>query len=191
MGVLTVLFFSLSLRLFYVMVVQSNKYKALAIEQWTNEVKIDGRRGSIFDRNGNELAVSANVYRVDLAMNTIRSYVKKNNLTFEIIAPKIAEALDMDTEKVLKELYKTLPSGKDRGSATLARRIDKEKADKVRDLKINGVLVSPDTQRYYPKNNFLAHVLGTTNSDGYGLAGVELQYNSVLKDSWFENHRNR
>ena len=181
MGVLTVLFFSLSLRLFYVMVVQSNKYKALAIEQWTNEVKIDGRRGSIFDRNGNELAVSANVYRVDLAMNTIRSYVKKNNLTFEIIAPKIAEALDMDTEKVLKELYKTLPSGKDRGSATLARRIDKEKADKVRDLKINGVLVSPDTQRYYPKNNFLAHVLGTTNSDGYGLAGVELQYNSVLK----------
>ena len=45
------------------MVVQSNKYKALAIEQWTNEVKIDGRRGSIFDRNGNELAVSANVYR--------------------------------------------------------------------------------------------------------------------------------
>ncbi|NLM35423.1 MAG: stage V sporulation protein D [Clostridiales bacterium] len=181
MGVLAVLFFSLILRLFYIMVVQSNKYKALAIEQWTNEVKIDGRRGSIFDRNGNELAVSANVYRVDLAMNTIRSYVRKNNLTFEDIAPKIAGALDMDTEKVLKELYKTLPSGKERGSATLARRIDKEKADKVRDLKINGVLVSPDTQRYYPKNNFLAHVLGTTNSDGYGLAGIELQYNNVLK----------
>ena len=154
MGVLAVLFFSLILRLFYIMVMQSNKYKTLAIEQWTNEVKIDGRRGSIFDRNGNELAVSANVYRVDLAMNTIRSYVKKNNLTFEIIAPKIAEALDMDTEKVLKELYKTLPSGKDRGSATLARRIDKAKADKVRDLKINGVLVSPDTQRYYPKITF-------------------------------------
>ena len=47
MGVLAVLFFSLILRLFYIMVVQSNKYKALAIEQWTNEVKIDGRRGSI------------------------------------------------------------------------------------------------------------------------------------------------
>ncbi|NLZ47326.1 MAG: stage V sporulation protein D [Clostridiales bacterium] len=181
LGVLTVLFFSLILRLVYIMVVRSNEYKTLAIEQWTNEVKIDGRRGSIFDRNGNELAVSANVYRVDLAMNTIRSYVRKNNLTFEDIAPKIAQALDIDTEKVLKELYKTLPSGKERGSATLARRIDKEKADKVRDLKINGVLVSPDTQRYYPKNNFLAHVLGTTNSDGSGLAGIELQYNDVLK----------
>lgn len=181
MGVLSVLFFSLILRLFYVMIFESNKLKALAIEQWTSEVKIDGRRGSIFDRNGNEMAISANVYRVDLAMNTVRSFVRKNNLTFEIIAPKIAAALEIDTAKVLQELYKTLPSGKDRGSGTLARRIDKDKADKVRELKINGVLVSPDTQRYYPENNFLAHVLGTTNSDGEGLAGVELQYNSVLK----------
>ena len=181
MGILSVLFFSLVLRLVFVMVIQSNKLKSLAIEQWTSEVKIDGRRGSILDRNGNELAISANVYRVDLAMNTVRSFVRKNNLTFEIIAPKIAAALEIDTSKVLQELYKTLPSGKDRGSGTLARRIDKEKADKVRELKINGVLVSPDTERYYPENNFLAHVLGTTNSDGEGLAGVELQYNSILK----------
>ncbi|WP_163194812.1 stage V sporulation protein D [Clostridium thermarum] len=181
MGVLSVLFFSLILRLFYVMIFESNKLKALAIEQWTSEVKIDGRRGSILDRNGKELAISANVYRVDLAMNTIRSYVKKNNISFEIIAPKLANALEMDTAKVLQELYKTLPSGKERGSGTLARRIDKEKADRVRELKINGVLVSPDTERYYPENNFLAHVLGTTNSDGEGLAGIELQYNSVLK----------
>ena len=40
--------------------------------------------------------------------------------------------------------------------------------------------MSPDTKRYYPNNNFLSHVLGCTNSDGVGLTGVELQYNSYL-----------
>ena len=180
MGVLSVLFFSLILRLVYVMIVQSDKLKALAIEQWTSEVKIDAKRGNIYDRNFQELALSANVYRVDLDMNTVRSYVRKNNITFETIAPKIAEAIGIDTSKVLEELKKTLPSGKDRGSGTLARRIEKEKADKVRALKIDGLLVSPDTQRYYPENNLLSHVIGTTNSDGAGLAGVELEYNKIL-----------
>ncbi|WP_315672810.1 stage V sporulation protein D [Clostridium sp. 19966] len=180
-GVIAVLFFSLILRLFYLMVLQQNKLKGLATEQWTNEVKIDAKRGKILDRYGNELAVSANVYRVDLDMNTIRNYMKRNNQSFEAIAAKLSKALDMDNAKVLKELTTTLKSGKDRGSAILARRIEKDKADKVNDLKISGVLVSPDTKRYYPENNFLSQVIGTTNSDGDGLAGVELEYNKLLK----------
>ena len=40
--------------------------------------------------------------------------------------------------------------------------------------------MAPDTKRYYPNYNFLSHVLGCTNSDGVGLTGVELQYNSYL-----------
>lgn len=180
-GIMAVLFFSLVLRLFYLMVLQQNKLKGLATEQWTNEVKIDAKRGKILDRYGNELAVSANVYRVDLDMNTLRNYMKRNNQSFEAIAAKLSETLDMDNAKVLKELTTTLPSGKDRGSAILARRIEKDKADKVNDLKISGVLVSPDTKRYYPENNFLSQVIGTTNSDGDGLAGVELEYNKILK----------
>ncbi|MDZ5035354.1 stage V sporulation protein D, partial [Clostridium perfringens] len=53
-------------------------------------------------------------------------------------------------------------------------------ADKVKNLNIPGVIVSPDTKRYYPRGNFLAHVLGSTNIDGQGLTGVELQYNEYL-----------
>ncbi|MGL5352367.1 MAG: stage V sporulation protein D, partial [Clostridium sp.] len=83
-------------------------------------------------------------------------------------------------ETVLKKLRTKLPSGADAGSATLIRRIAKEEADKVKDLNIHGVIVSPDTKRYYPDGNFLAHVLGSTNIDGQGLTGVELQYNEYL-----------
>ena len=66
------------------------------------------------------------------------------------------------------------------GSATLIRRIEKAAADKVKALNISGIIISPDTKRYYPNANFLAHTLGSTNIDGQGLTGIELKYNDVL-----------
>ncbi len=179
-GFLTVIFVILTIRLSYIMIVKRQDYEARAEEQWTSEVKIDARRGRILDRNGSELAVSANVYRVDFDLNSIRAYLKDNELTNSQIAPKIAEALNMKEADVLKKLETKLPSGAPAGSATLVRRIEKDQADKVKDLKIHGVIVSPDTKRYYPNNNFAAHLLGSTNIDGQGLTGVELEYNKEL-----------
>ncbi len=177
---LSFLFILLFSRMFYVMVVQSSKYKAYAVDQWTSEVKIAAKRGRILDRNGNELAVSANVYRVDLDMNTLRDTMKTKNLTVEEVSAKLAGALKMETADVTKILSKTLPSGLPIGSATLKRRIEKPEADSVKALNLRGVLVSADTKRFYPNNNFLAQVLGHTNSDGDGLTGVELKYNKEL-----------
>ncbi len=86
----------------------------------------------------------------------------------------------METSKVQDKLETRLPSGAAAGSATLIRRIEKADADKVKNLQISGVIVSPDTKRYYPNGSFLSHVLGSTNVDGKGLTGVELQYNKYL-----------
>lgn len=177
---LVCLFALLATRLSYIMIVKREEYSAKAEEQWTSEVKIDARRGRILDRNGVELAVSANVYRVDFDLNSIRAHLRKENLTNNDIAPKIAEALGMNEQKVLDKLNTKLPSGADAGAAILVRRIEKEPADKVKDLNIPGVIVSPDTKRYYPNGNFLAHVLGSTNIDGKGLTGIELEYNDYL-----------
>ena len=74
---LVVLFFVLSIRLAYIMIAKHSEYYGMAKEQWTSEVKIDAVRGKILDRNGKELAVSANVYRVDLDLTTIRAYLDK------------------------------------------------------------------------------------------------------------------
>ncbi|AQR91002.1 stage V sporulation protein D [Clostridium saccharobutylicum] len=199
---LTFVFAILTIRLSYIMIVKRADYAARAEEQWTSEVKIDAIRGRILDTNGKELAVSANVYRVDFDLNSIRAYfdltklskdeiehlkgigisisADQTKLSTSDIAPLIAKALNLDVAEVQKKLDTKLPSGAAAGSATLVRRIEKEQADKVKELKIHGVIVSPDTKRYYPNNNFLAHVLGSTNIDGKGLTGVELQYNSYL-----------
>ena len=170
----------LIIRLSYIMLVKREEYSSRAEDQWTSEVRIDARRGRILDRNGNELAVSANVYRVDFDLNSIRQYLKKNEKTTNDIAPLIANATAIETDKVKEKLETKLPNGNDAGSATLIRRIEKDLADKVKELNIQGVIVSPDTQRYYSEGQFLSHVLGSTNSDGQGLTGVELQYNEYL-----------
>ena len=162
------------------MIVKRDEYSSRAEEQWTSEVSIDARRGRILDRNGVELAVSANVYRVDFDLNSVRQYLKNNSLTNADIAGKIADAVGIEENKVMEKLETKLASGANAGSATLIRRIEKESADKVNNLNIDGVIVSPDTKRYYPKGEFLAHVLGSTNVDGQGLTGVELQYNEYL-----------
>ena len=177
---IVVVFFILILRLSYIMIVKRDEYSSRAEEQWTSEVSIDARRGRILDRNGVELAVSANVYRVDFDLNSVRQYLKNNSLTNADIAGKIADAVGMEENKVMEKLETKLASGANAGSATLIRRIEKESADKVNNLNIDGVIVSPDTKRYYPKGEFLAHVLGSTNVDGQGLTGVELQYNEYL-----------
>ncbi|MDU4327328.1 MAG: penicillin-binding transpeptidase domain-containing protein, partial [Clostridium celatum] len=177
---ITAVFALLIIRLSYIMIVKRDDYSSRAEDQWTSEVRIDARRGRILDRNGNELAVSANVYRIDFDLNSIRQYLKKNEKSTDDIAPLIAEAVDMNTATVKDKLETKLANGNDAGSATLVRRIEKDLADKVKELNIQGVIVSPDTQRYYTEGQFLSHVLGSTNSDGQGLTGVELQYNEYL-----------
>lgn len=177
---ITAVFGLLIVRLSYIMIVKRDDYSSRAEEQWTSEVRIEARRGRILDRNGNELAVSANVYRVDFDLNSIRQYLKKNDKTTDDIAPLIAEATGIETATVKDKLETKLANGSDAGSATLVRRVEKDVADKVNELSIQGVIVSPDTKRYYPEGEFLSHVLGSTNSDGQGLTGVELQYNEYL-----------
>lgn len=177
---LFIMFLVLQGRLFYIMVNKSNEYKSLATAQWTYEVKIDAKRGKILDRNGQELAVSANVFRVDLDMKTLRQTLKDKKITIDAIAPKIATALNMDVKDVTKKLNSKLPNGLPISATTLIRRIEKPEADKVRALNLRGIIVSEDTKRYYPNNNLLSQVIGHLNADGNGLTGLEKYYDKEL-----------
>ncbi len=166
------------------MIVKGSDYKEKAIQQWTSDVRISPKRGRILDRNGKELAISANVFRVDLDLNALRETTKKNSLSMKTIAPELATILEMKSSDVLSTLTKTNSKGKAIGSAILKRRIEKATADKISDYSkkhnLRGIVITGDTKRYYPNDNFLSSVLGHTNSDGNGLTGVELYYNKFL-----------
>lgn len=185
--VIAMVFLALSMRLAYLMLIKSPEYSARAEEQWTNTLLIKAKRGSILDSNYKELAISGDVYRVDLDLTTIRNYIKRYNqsnkeqISMETIAKQLAEILEVEESFVLSKLNSKLESGADATSASLKRRIDKATAIKIKELKIFGVLVSEDTLRYYINDNLLSHVLGITNNDGEGLTGIEFMYNNVLE----------
>lgn len=178
-------------RLAYVMFVKEGDYKSLATQQWTSDVRINAKRGKILDRNGNALAVSANVYRADLDLNTLRTDLATNAKgtaevakSMEDVARGICDIVGKSYEDVLHILTNPLPNGKPRGAAILKRRIEKDVADALRAYSeandIRGIVISSDTKRYYPNGDFAAHVIGHTNSDGDGLTGLELYYNKYL-----------
>jgi stage V sporulation protein D (sporulation-specific penicillin-binding protein) len=167
-------------RLFYVMSVKSPEYKSLAVKQWTNYIEIPAKRGRILDRNGMEIAVSMNCYRVDLDMATLRDTLISSKMTTEQLAAKLSPILTMSTDEISAILNKTSSNGVPIKFAILARGIDKPQIDKINALKFRGLITSSDSKRYYPNNAFLSGVLGYVNLEGKGVSGVELNYDKEL-----------
>ncbi len=173
-------FLGLISRLFYVMYINGNVYKTGALYQWQTDITISPKRGSILDRNGNELAVSLAAYRVDIDMNTLRVSLKNSGMSMETLTGKLSSILNMSSKEVTNILYMKSPDGNPIKYATLARQIEKNQADAITALKIPGLIVSDDAQRHYINNNFLASTLGFTNAEGEGVSGVEQSYNTEL-----------
>ncbi len=167
-------------RLFYVMYINGNFYKTKELYQDTEDITISAKRGDILDRNENKLAVSIATYRVDIDMNTLRISLKKSGISMDELTAKLSSILNMDSKKITNILYMKSPQGNPVEFATLVRKIDKNQADAITALKIQGLIISDDTQRNYINNNFLASTLGYTNAEGNGVSGVEDSYNSEL-----------
>ena len=183
-----VAFLYVTIFLVYRMVFKGNEYKKMADEQIVNEIRIDAKRGKILDRNGKQLAVSGDVYRIDGDLKTLRETIKekakKNGVDIitqeKILTKEMSKILNIEEKKISDKINTKLDSGNFATSAIFARRVSKEQADAIKNLKYYGLLINSDTQRYYPNNEFSAYVLGNVNQDGKGLNGVELYYDSIL-----------
>lgn len=165
-------------RLFFIQVIDHDKYEQRAIDQQTQELTIEAKRGSITDRNGNVLAVSATAYKIVMAPSVI-----SDDDTREEIADGLSSALSMDRDKIYEMTLKKTQY------VEVARRVEKQVADKVSefissDKDFSGIItIAEDPKRYYPNGNLLSTVLGFVGSDNQGLEGVEVMYDSYLKGS--------
>ena len=168
-------FLALAARLYVLQIRDHEKYEELAIGQQLRETGASASRGTIYDRNMNILAMSANVENVYLSPAEIEMYGEDP----EFIAKNLSEILNLDYDSVLKKTKNT-------GSwyVTVAKKLEPELADKVRqfkkDNKLKGVRLESDTKRYYPYSSLACHVIGFVGTDNVGLDGVEAQYNSAL-----------
>lgn len=161
--------FCLALRTGYLQIVRGEELQKGALEQQTQDRQISAKRGSILDRNGKTLAVSASVEQVSVSPNVIR---EKGNED-EVVAA-LSEILELDPETVRKKVTANSYY------VSIKRRVEKETADKIREKNLAGVNLDADSKRYYPYGNFASHVIGFTGDDNQGLNGLEKQYDSVL-----------
>ncbi|MGL5757105.1 MAG: stage V sporulation protein D [Paraclostridium sp.] len=163
-----VVFFMLIFRTGYLQIVKGDWLTAKALDQQTRDIPIEPKRGTIYDKNMKELAVSVTKYTVWAKPVEVKDKEK----SAKIIAQMIGEEYD-DVLKLLKR--------KDMALVKVKRWIDDETAAKIRDSKLPGIWVAEDNQRYYPYGNFASYVLGHTSDDATGIAGIEMQYDKHLK----------
>ena len=86
--------------------------------------------------------------------------------------------LKKDEESLRAQLTKKVSSSKILPEGKL---IDADQAARIESAQLPGIVLVQDSLRTYPKGSYLAQVLGFTGSDNQGLAGLELQYDEILK----------
>ncbi|NLY72034.1 MAG: PASTA domain-containing protein [Clostridiales bacterium] len=177
---------ALIFRVGWIQVVASDRYARLAVEQQTMDTPIPAKRGVIYDRNKKELAISAisnTIWARPADVKSARSE-EEGRQKLENTARKLAEILEMDYEKVLEII------SQERSLVRVAKYVDKEKADKIREARLKGISIAEDVKRTYPLKAFAAHVLGSTTDDNRGLSGIELKYDKYLAGTpgrWIKN----
>ena len=162
------LFLCLIGRIGYLQLVKGEWLSTKASEQQTREIPIEAKRGTIYDTNMKELAVSITKYTVWCKPVEVKDAEKTSK--------ELAKIIDEEYEDVYKKVNK-----KNVALVKVKRWIDDETADKITKAGLSGIWVAEDNQRYYPYGNFASYVLGHTSSDSTGVAGIELKYDSVLK----------
>ena len=191
-----VAFLALGVRLYQIQILHHDEYEAAAVEQQLRETTVVAKRGTIYDRNMNILAMSASVSNIYLSP----AEIKMNNEDAVYISERLAEILGVDFDTIYEKT-------KDTSSwySTVAKRVEDDITDQVRELKehgfpvkdelgnyvydkegnvkmqkIQGVRIEEASRRYYPYSSLASHVVGFVGYDNDGQMGVELAYDSVL-----------
>ena len=171
-GVLT--FVLLFTQLYRWQITEHDELQSVAVRQQTLRTTVDASRGTIYDRNGTILAMSASAETIFLSPKEIM----ENEQDQDLIANGLAEILDMDAEDILKMMEKTNSQYEE-----LKKKADDELADKVREFinenDLKGIFLRPTSKRSYPKGTLASQVIGFANDNG-GAMGLEAAYNDEL-----------
>ena len=171
-GVLT--FVLLFAKLYHWQITEHDELQSVAVRQQTLRTTVEASRGTIYDRNGTILAMSASAEDIFLSPKEIIENDQDQNL----IANGLAEILNLDAADILKKMEKTNSQYE-----ILKKKADDELADKVREFinknELRGVFLRPTSKRSYPKGTLASQVIGFANDNG-GSMGLEATYNDVL-----------
>jgi cell division protein FtsI (penicillin-binding protein 3) len=160
-------FLAISGRLVVLQVFDAGSLDQAAARQRLTVIDLPATRGRIFDRNLNDLALSVPARAVWADPRLVKDKPRT--------AARLARALGVKKATLARRL-----ASKGR-FVYLARRIPKVRGDVVQRLNLPGVFVVADVARRYPSGTVAAQVLGFVDIEGHGQAGIEQQYDGLLR----------
>jgi cell division protein FtsI (penicillin-binding protein 3) len=160
-------FVAVASRLVMLQAVEAKKFDGLALRQRVRKVELAPNRGTVFDRSGEELAVSIGVDSIYATPYLIKDP--------EDAAGRLSVILGLDRAVVLGKLKRRS------GFVYLARKVDKESSKAVQDLGIEGVGALEESKRFYPCSSLGSQLIGFAGTENHGLAGLELGLDRILR----------
>lgn len=193
-GCITLIFFVLIARVFWVQVVDAKFLTDMAKKAWSTKVDLNPVRGTIYDRNKNVLALDAPAYTVAVSPKIINKLGIENE-----VADKLNEVL----HKPKDELMKIITAKNEEGEFKEQREVRSEgwkietelaqqiqafiddlkkqlKEKKVKGANDVGVYLMKQSKRYYPKNTLASHLLGYLDKNGKAVTGLEAYFDKEL-----------
>ena len=179
-GMFVLLFF----RLFDLQIVRHEELQSKAVSQQPRRTVVTASRGTIYDRTGNIMAISASAETIILSPLEIDRAVNDKDApvswTKDTLAAGLAELLDGDAAAIRKRMDNTKSQYE-----VIKLRAEEDTANAVRayinENKIVGVHLVADAKRYYPYGSLASHVIGFVGDDNTGLYGLEARYEQELE----------
>jgi cell division protein FtsI (penicillin-binding protein 3) len=158
-------------RLVYLQVVQREWLMERARSQQQKTEDTVAQRGVVYDRQGRELARS---------IDTETFYFEpEKGQDLHDAAVKLAPILSRDPVELTAKLEADVAAN--RKSILLARKMDEDRAEQIRNTGLKGLQFEKEAKRFYPNGQLAAHILGFVGLDNDGLGGVEKQFNHRIK----------
>ena len=165
-GLLCFWILSIGLRLVYLQVFHYGDFVKQAQRQQQRSIEVSPSRGVIYDRSGHELAMSVSVDSIFAVPSEIPDQPGTAHL--------LAKITGGDADDILARMKAS------RAFAWVARKVDPDVSERVREMNLRGIYFQKESKRFYPKNDLAAQVLGFVGLDDAGLSGVEREFNHDL-----------
>jgi cell division protein FtsI (penicillin-binding protein 3) len=164
---LAILLIGVGKRAYTLQVRDADRLRGMAEEQYLREIELPPRRGRILDRNGAELASTADVDSI---------YCNPRQLPDpRDAARRLARVLGLERADLEKKL------GQRRFFAWVKRKVTPDEVTAVKALGLPGIAFTREPRRFYPNRTLAATIMGHAGSEGNGLEGIELALDKALR----------
>jgi len=178
--IFTLIITGLTVRVGWIQIVQGEFWQTEAYNQHNLGRVINPKRGTIYDRNYKELAVSASVDTISVNPAHLKQHYDEDEI--KTMAEELA-AIFESTEEEKESIYAKMTRSS--RYEIIKSKVEKDVGDKVREWiqkkQVTGINVDEDSKRYYPNRNLAAHIIGFTRVDNVGIYGIERIMENELK----------